>query len=171
MQPCRIHNSVVLFEMNVKQFLVWSLLMLAYSVGLAHNLVPHHHDHLPAEGHAQHDHSSHQHHHHEHQDHEGHEHVEHSDHFDDGLWDFIVCVLSETELPESGHHHCLYLAAPTVKAPANNTTTLDCLASVCRVHYQHLPEVPVETANSFFEFVYSPPPLYAAPLRGPPAFS
>ena len=85
-------------------------LLLTYSVGFAHNLIPHHHHITTGIGEAGH--------HHEHHQHgmessfgENHEHIEHQDHFDENLLDLLICMLHDFEHSE-GECYTQYLVVP-----------------------------------------------------------
>jgi hypothetical protein len=74
-------------------------LLLIYFVGFAHDLIPHCHD---LAGHKESIQANH--HHHEHHSHNSekekkpnHSHIPHGDHIDEGIYDLIVCLLSEAE--------------------------------------------------------------------------
>lgn len=77
------------------------LLLLVYSVGIAHGAIPHTHfaDELevPVYEHGMEHGSHHQHHHHNADDSGDHTHVQHEGHFDNGLMDMLICILSESD--------------------------------------------------------------------------
>lgn len=84
--------------MQLKRFSISLFLIFAYSIGFAHDFVPHcaDADHT-AHGTVQINHeSSHNHCLTEKKDHS---HISHSDHFDDGLIDYLICIF------ESSSHH------------------------------------------------------------------
>ncbi|MCO4806301.1 MAG: hypothetical protein KC456_06885 [Flavobacteriales bacterium] len=73
---------------------------MCYGIGFAHSAIPHcHHDTALAKLEHNH-HANVEHHNHEH-DHDDHHHVEHNDHLDEGLLDFVICLLTEVEHPDS----------------------------------------------------------------------
>jgi hypothetical protein len=86
-----------------KRVFISLILILTYTVGFAHNFIPH------CTGiHADVSHSGLEHHHthHTHHTHDGHDsteenhsHVEHGDHFDQGLLDYLICLF------EGAQHH------------------------------------------------------------------
>lgn len=83
-----------------KRVFISLILILTYTVGFAHNLIPHHSDVHEFGNHTE---VAHNHAHHVHDDinslEEDHSHVEHGDHFDEGLLDYLICLF------EGVHHH------------------------------------------------------------------
>ena len=82
-----------------KRVIIALILILTYSVGFAHGLIPHCSDDHSTEFHAgTHDHA---HHSHTSEDHdvEDHAHVEHGDHYDEDFFDYLECLL------EGVQHH------------------------------------------------------------------
>lgn len=83
-----------------KRVFISLILILTYTVGFAHNFIPHCTDAHTDEIHSE---SEHHHAHHTHDGHdsneEDHSHVEHGDHFDDGLLDYLICLF------EGAQHH------------------------------------------------------------------
>lgn len=89
----------------LKRFLSF-LLLLSYSLGMAHAMVPH-----SAAMEADTDHSGHEHLHHEPNLQNEEEHFSHHNHCDESVYDLIVCLLAETD---HRVEHCvsdLYLAS------------------------------------------------------------
>jgi hypothetical protein len=83
-----------------KRVFISLILILTYTVGFAHNFIPHCTDVHTDESHSEVEH------HHTHHTHEGHDsteedhsHVEHGDHFDQGLLDYLICLF------EGAQHH------------------------------------------------------------------
>lgn len=83
--------------------LISLLLLFTYSLGFAHNLIPHNHNSEPKEHIIMHE-DGHQHHNHQHKNvkhsHSDHEHVSHGDHYDEDLYDLLVCSLHKTDHQE-----------------------------------------------------------------------
>ena len=95
-----IKNFLSLFQVQFKKTIISLVLILSYTVGFAHNFIPHCSDVHTGENHSKVEHN------HEHHNHDGHDslikdhsHVEHGDHFDEGLIDYLVCLL------EGVQHH------------------------------------------------------------------
>ena len=80
--------------MQMKKTILSLVLLLSYSLGFTHNLLPHcsnpdqfSHNH----------HELHEHHSEEHSHDIEHEHIAHDNHEDEGLYDFLLCLLSEVD--------------------------------------------------------------------------
>lgn len=116
------------------------------------------------------------HHHHKHHEHshhhdetDDHSHIKHADHIDEGIWDLIVCVLSELE------HHGLQDSqiSPNSAPGTTKVKKLDQLKFIAFVVglFQDV-EAPSNQAN----YLLSTPLvgdqyfLGSAPLRGPPTY-
>ncbi len=99
---------------------VWfsGLLLMIYSIGYAHELLPHCHIDHPV------DHIAHEagHHHHEHLPHDAlaHDHIVHDQHLDHGLFDFVICLLNEWKHPLVDMPH---LSMPAANANAGSVKT------------------------------------------------
>jgi len=100
-------NALPLHSVQLKRTLISLVLLLAYGLGFAHNVIPHCHD---GEGmhehHASHSHSHDHDHDHAH-DHDASDHIAHKDHLDENLIDLLMCVLSETEHSEPHQEHVM----------------------------------------------------------------
>ena len=83
--------------MQMKRTILSLVLLLSYSLGFAHNLLPHCSN--PDQFSHSH-HQTHEHHSEEGLHHVGHEHIAHDNHEDEGLYDFLLCLLSEVD-----HHY------------------------------------------------------------------
>jgi hypothetical protein len=88
--------------MNGLKSIISVLLLLIYTNGFAHQLIPHCQEIIAGDLQATHHH--HQHHEHEPNDRRSHVHIDHKDHVDAGLLDHIICVLSDLEHQA---HHCI----------------------------------------------------------------
>lgn len=75
------------------------MLLFAYSLAVAHGAVPHCH-HLVDQDKQEHHEAHHHNHGDEHHHHEDQVHVKHADHFDHGIWEFLFCILSETDVDQ-----------------------------------------------------------------------
>jgi len=159
--------------MQFKRVFISVCLLLAYSIGLAHDLIPHCH-HCEGDGTLATEHAEEHHHHHEHHVHEhgepvDHEHIEHADHLDEGLLDFIICILDETEHPSSEGNECYYAPAITNDI-SNQLLSKVKLAAVLVSLFAHPPDE-LDTKGHAGEatVAYLPPPLSSSPHRGPPS--
>ena len=147
------------------------LLLFAYSLGMAHSLIPHcHHglqttteDHQHLIGHLHHEHKS--------NEHETHDHVSHGGHLDEGLFDLLVCILSEGEQPQA-EDHC----APILPAVQNATWTQSELnATFVFALFDALIHTDLElasvTSNQEVVIDYESTDVAGFPHRGPPFFA
>lgn len=96
--------------MHKYKMIISAALLSVYALVFAHNLIPHCHqlEFLGGESHEMCVHQNHEHH------TAGnastdHEHVYHNGHMDEGLFDFLICVLSEVEHPSTGTDAMHYL--------------------------------------------------------------
>ena len=153
--------------MQFYKIIISLLLLLTYSFGFAHNLVPHCSD-FSTENHN----NTHNHHSHtsgEEQNAE-HNHITHNNHFDEGVYDYLVCLVHETETPESecSVEHCF-----TMNANDNSLKKLDKLQAII-LFAVFQPIVQDEAIESYFdntEISYLSPPIEDSPHRGPPVLS
>ncbi len=159
--------------MQLKRTVIALCLLLAYSAGFAHDLIPHcHHedgsDAAHTEVHETHNHNHHAHHDHQHEQ-EDHEHIQHEDHVDDGLLDFIICVFSASEHHDAESEHCYYLPAKTSDGV---TSWLLKMPVASLLSFDALPD-----GECVFNFVSKQVVLYDVPFlanlstRGPPSVS
>lgn len=151
------------------------LLLLTYSFGFTHNLIPHCND-LVKESHSHtsnHNHASnHNHHFHAEGDqlHDEHIDIAHHDHYDGGLLDFITCLVHESELPEEecSVEHCFTINPSTSSLKINKIQTAIILFAVFQPIAQDEADF---LSTSDVEIKYLSPPLEDSPHRGPPFFS
>lgn len=152
------------------------MLLLAYTIGFAHNVIPHCH-HALGEMEQAHDHSE-AHHVHEHQDHQheeheevDHAHISHKDHLDSGLLDLILCVLSETDHPATNHGHEFYQNTANSAVKLDSATNLKLSALALLVFTDPSCDLEPVSFGTDPPRIYSPPYLSNSPHRGPPVFS
>jgi hypothetical protein len=88
--------------MSSLKSIISALLLLIYAQGFAHQLIPHCHEIIA--GDLQTTHHRHRHHCHSPADQSDHAHIAHQDHIDAGVFDLILCVLSDLE---HHAHHCI----------------------------------------------------------------
>ena len=105
-----IKNFLSSFQVQFKKTIISLVLILSYTVGFAHNFIPHCSDVHTGENHSKVEHN------HEHHSHDGHDslekdhsHVEHGDHFDEGLIDYLVCLFDGVKHHD---HSCDAQCAP-----------------------------------------------------------
>ena len=154
--------------MQNKKVFISFILLLIYSFGFAHNLIPHNEDvdengqvthihehHVHTEGEAEHDHL----------------HIQHQNHIDEGIFDLIVCFLSEVKHPASDCTETHLLSNELDVSASQNFYSVKLTSMVLTFLSQ-----PSELVNSTFtsvndDEVYDFIPLERSPHRGPPTFS
>lgn len=156
--------------MNFHKLIISLSLLLTYSFGFAHNLVPHcndsfeeNHNHTP--NHNHHFHSEGEELETEHYD------IAHNDHFDEGVSDFLVCLVHESETPdeECSIEHCF-----TVNF--NEFSLKDFSKIQTAILFSTVLDLTVayKLDSNYFEVVeeiHSTPLIENSPHRGPPIFS
>ncbi len=144
------------------------LLLLVYTLGVGHNVIPHCHHGTAGEGQA--DSHSHEHHTHSADEDLDHSHFEHADHLDHCVIDFLICVLSDSEHPHGEEENCHFLLLPP------NVVSLKSLKQ--NKFYKALLHINSESAiekADWFEYdaisSYVPPSFSTSKQRGPPQVS
>ena len=159
-----------LHRMKIIKPIITVFLLLTYSLGFAHNLFPHCQELISGEYQASH----HHHEHHQHESGEGtnpeHEHIIHEGHFDAGIYDFIICFLSEMEHPANDCNIENY-----VPAKANDNLKELTKAKLIAVLFTLFRFT--EQFETLLEYsradvtIYLSPLLDNSPHRGPPSLS
>ncbi|MEQ9187733.1 MAG: hypothetical protein RLP15_08355 [Cryomorphaceae bacterium] len=161
--------------MQIKRALISLLLLLTYSLGFAHYLIPHceanniEHQVAAHEGNP--------HHHHEHHQHAfddkhiDHEDIVHNDHLDGGVYDLVVCLLGDMEHPYQDcnlQHYLLSKTNDNVDIRLTNAKLVSILLTVFGFTDSNkaLSEFSSEVAT-----VCLSPPIGDSPHRGPPSLS
>lgn len=160
--------------MQIKRAIISCFLLFTYSLGFAHNLIPHCQELVSEIGIFSN--AKDGHHHLEH-----HTHVEiedldeddilHENHLDDSLYDFIVCLLSEMEHPvnECQVEHSIPSTLNDDLSKQLSKTKI--IAVLCSVWGLTNPNESLSEYNSEAAVQYSSPPLCNSPNRGPPSIS
>ena len=152
-----------------KKVLISILLLITYSLGFSHNLIPHTHN-VESEEHTI-AHQKGEHHHHYHQNEtrkQGHEYITHGDHYDENIYDLLVCFLHNADEQKEMCSFELYIPSPSNRALANKIEKVKLLAILAALSTE------IEQPKIIFsEFTYlkiksSPSPIENSPLRGPP---
>ncbi len=156
--------------MQLKRTLIAIVMLFSYTIVFAHNIIPHcpHSagDDATCGLHAIHSDS----HHHEHNHDAGDEdsHIIHADHVDDGIFDFLVCMLSETEHSdnENENHQIVH----TENQAVNMEFKLDVQKiAILFVAFDLTPiSAEIDRPEGDLEIVIPLPPIEYAPRRGPP---
>lgn len=155
------------------KFFISFLLLLTYTFGFAHDLIPHCQE--LAIGEKQ----NISHHHHEHHQHEPdvklsseHDHIVHEGHYDENIYDLIVCILSELEHPADDDCHVSHYIPTKLNTDltkqVSKTKIIAILVSVFSLTDQRKS---LYEYNSEVAVQYSSPPLGNSPNRGPPSIS
>ena len=161
--------------MQISRIIISCFLLFTYSLGFAHYLIPHceasNIDHQVAA------HQENPHHHHEHHQHTSdekdvvHEDIVHNGHLDAGLYDLILCFLSDAEHPTNDCNLQHYLLAKTndnidTKLAKSRFVALLFVAFCITDQDEQIPE-----SNSERAVAYLSPPIEDPPHRGPPSLS
>ncbi len=147
--------------------------MLTYSLGFAHNFIPHHHDSETSVHEHSHENDEHSHHHHntKDQDHQDHEHISHGNHFDEGFYDLLICFLHDADHHEDECDNHYFIPAKNNNSITNQSQQLKLVATLFALPIEF--EEPELTAyldvNS--TVLYRCPSIEDSPLRGPPSIS
>lgn len=164
-----IQQSVYLFKvLRLKKAIISCLLVLTYSIGFTHNLVPHcsgEIDHVDVLSEDVHHHN-----HHEHNDKDAsdHNHVVHNNHFDSNYVDLVICLLEDVgqEAEHCGQEHCFVISSKVLSLKNLPSTQL---TYVLYSLFQNITEL--ESPSHYDVEIccnYLSPPLERSPHRGPP---
>ena len=149
--------------MRFYKIIISLTLLFTYSLGFVHNLVPHCSSISSHESH-----SSHQHHSHDEPHEENHIHVLHENHVDEGILDYILCVVNESanEGNECIEEHFFTLQSNTVSLKKiNHIPTTIVLFTISNKLADALITINYNFKKNSF---YSSSTLENASLRGPP---
>jgi len=157
----------------LRRVIISFLLLLTYSLGFAHNFVPHQHGSQTEKHKHTHD-DKHEHHHHNETNNLAidHEHISHGNHFDEGFYDLLVCFLHDTDFHSDDCKSHYF-----IPAKSNNTLSERSLQLFAIVNTLFSTTLESEEASSIdfldldFTSDYRSPSLVDSPLRGPPVFS
>ncbi len=156
-----------------KRVFISIILLFAYSLGFAHNLIPHTHSHETKEEIVVHKESGHPHHHHnnlhQHKKHVDHEHISHGDHFDEGFYDLLICFLhtADNQAKDCDAH---YYITTDHNRTLTNKQKIQLLATLVVLYSEPEEVVLFSELYSFSELKIPPPLITNSPLRGPPSF-
>ncbi len=159
--------------MITKKIIISIILLLTYSLGFAHNFIPHHHD-TETEIHKHsHEDEGHHHHHHgsEEKSHEGHEHISHGDHFDEGLYDLIVCFLHDANHHEDECDNHYFIPTKNSNRKTQNSQQLKLVAVLFSLSVEITQPELTTNLDVNSSIAYRDPSMEDSPLRGPPSIS
>ena len=152
------------------------ILLLTYSLGFAHNIIPHSHDSETEHHEENHEHEGHHHHHHHHhhstskQLTANHEHITHGNHFDEGLYDLLICFLHEAhQEDECENQH--YIPANTNRIIINKLQVNKLVATLFSITLESEMSELISENQIDSETSYLSPSVEDTPLRGPPSIS
>ncbi|PCI99590.1 MAG: hypothetical protein COB15_03775 [Flavobacteriales bacterium] len=157
--------------MITKKVFISIILLLTYSLGFAHNFIPHHHD-VETEVHEHsHENDGHNHHHHgsEEKSHEGHQHISHGDHYDEGLYDLIICFLHDANHHNNECDNHYFIPAKSNNSLSSKSQQLKLVATLLALTI----EVEQPELTTYFNVnsttYYQSHSIENSPLRGPPS--
>jgi len=157
--------------MQLKRAIISFVLILSYSLSFAQSLVPHcsdlnslEHSHDLERAHqhqhkAQHDDSN-----------ENHSHITHNNHFDEGVYDLLICLMSDSE---HGASDCCNQQLPSVSRVSIVLFQNDLAKAVSTFIAVFSLSISSEKDDYFdlIETIYRSPQVNALSLRGPPIYS
>ncbi|MDB4533628.1 hypothetical protein N9242_02065 [Vicingaceae bacterium] len=159
--------------MLTKKLFISIILLLTYSLGFAHNFVPHNHDSETAVHEHSHEENGHSHHHHstKEQAHQDHEHISHGDHFDEGFYDLLICFLHDADHHEDECDNHYFIPTKTNSSSTNKLHQQKLVATLIALTVVlEKPELTykLDVNSSIF---YRSLSMEDSPLRGPPSIS
>lgn len=157
--------------MQIKKVIIASLLLLTYTVGFVHNLIPHCSAgcaELPLATHEESGHHHHAHHEHDHGDQTDHDHIAHNGHLDGGFFDYVVCLLSEMEHPATDCKSDVCLPASSLNNIPESLAAAHCITLLCAMCAAPEQNEPQQYTYSKAAPAYTAPPIAECPHRGPP---
>ena len=165
-----INKFLYSLYVQFKKTVISLILILSYSIGFAHNLIPH-----CTDFHSDGEHSESAHHNHSHHTHddgnfveENHDHVEHDDHFDDGYLDYLICLIDN--LDHSNGSCNLECYTPLVEYKfANNEDIQSQDLEVDWIESDFFPEYSVEDYRTNTILTNSVLGIEQRPERAPPS--
>ncbi len=158
--------------MITKKIIISIILLLSYSLGFAHNFIPHHHD-VDTEAHEHvHANDNHNHHHHhgsEDKSHNDHKHISHGDHYDEGLYELIICFLHDANHHEDDCNNHYYISAKSNNSLSSKSQQLKLVATLFALTIEvEQPEL-TSRFNVNSTTFYQSHSIEDSPLRGPPS--
>ncbi len=154
--------------MKITKIILSLFLLFTYSLGIAHNIIPHQHD----DGSHQHVSENHHNHGHEHHSsniaHTDHHHISHGDHFDENMYELLLCFLHQSENHENDCKKQHYTPSKTYRSLTSKNKTSSFESTLCDNTF---PIKTTEFSINFFNPAKRPPKLLlnsCSTLRGPP---
>lgn len=156
--------------MITKKIIISIILLLTYSLGFAHNFIPHQHD-SQTETHSHAHEDDHEHHPHNSVVDSDHEHISHGDHFDEGLYDLLVCFLHDADFHNDDCNNHYFISTKSNNSLTNKSQQLALVATLLALTIEF--DQPRSTTNIVVDQAtsYRSPSIADSPLRGPPVLS
>jgi len=152
-----------------KNIIISIILLLTYSLGFAHNFIPHNHD-IGTEVHEHsHENEEHKHHHHASEEKSHNDDISHGDHFDEGFYDLILCFLHDANHHEDECDNHYYIPAKSNNSLSKKSNQLKLaatlLASTINIKQPEL----ISNLDFNSNLFYHSHKIEGSPLRGPPS--
>lgn len=160
--------------MQIKKAIISFLLLITYSLSFALSLAPRCQEvvcvDLSSESvkEKQHNHNHHQHSKTDKAENE-HQHFVHADHYDEGFYDFVVCLISEIKHPAHDCNVQNYLPSKTYTLSSKSFNKHKSLAVLLAVVLQLKSDITSIVLNHSIPFTYTSLSRESSPHRGPPS--
>ncbi len=160
--------------MHFGKVVISLFLLLTYSFGFAHTLIPHQEKNDVSTQNIAFQENEHHHPHHEHQQNEDlgndHVHIQHENHFDESLYDLIACYLCKLEYPSNDCEIQHFIPEKTREDAKRNFAKAKFTALLIAVFIGKKQNEPVAGYDKKSNYS-SATPLKNTPLRGPPSLT
>jgi hypothetical protein len=163
--------------MKIGKIIISILLMLTYSVGFAHNLVPHCQEmgyEFMADKSVQAGHHHHKHHQNKLSENSDsvRDYISHSNHYDAGIYDLLLCILNEFGHPATDCNMENYIPVKSNDATTINLSKVKLIVEIIIF----IPQTDSQSKSSIVSgtdvsAIYFSPQLKTFSLRGPPLFT
>lgn len=151
-----------------KKIFISVILLLVYTIGFSHNLIPHTHD-IDTEDEIV-VHNEDHHHHKTHKEkHANHEHISHGDHFDEGFYELLICFLHTAENQSKDCDNHYYIATDHNRI-ITSKQQVKLLATIVALYNEPEESFLFSEFYAVAELKIRPPLITNSPLRGPPSF-
>jgi len=158
--------------MSIYRSVISIFLLLSYSIGFAHGLVPHSQENANGvEPDTDNYDQFHQHKQHSHDQIAAIAHFEHLDHCDDNMLDLLICLMDDTEHPCAEENAAFYTPSITGNTPSNKYVPVNIIAVLIAVFTDSGEDEDLVRSNFGAHLTQLFPPLFDAPFRGPPTVS
>lgn len=158
--------------MSLRRNIIAFIMLLTYTVSFAHDIIPHNHSESPVlNGVEYSEHTTQSHYHVSGQNSENNHSVQHSDHLDNGLFDYVVCLLESVHHGVTNDHDVTISQSDSFQIVQTNCISLTSINSFTTNVFNY--SLKESIANSYFNQQSIPAEIYldCSVLRGPPVFS